>query len=154
MPPGACPEHGEGVSMTLCFGAVRCIRHCTTMKNSVIVTGGNYLADCVASCAVFARIRSEQRGACVVAWREGNFHCPRQTLLSRLSRCFAAFTVQSLPSQQCGANRCSGSALIPICYHSHREHRGRRVDTRERAAVALVAPISVDCCFDGTFGIR
>jgi hypothetical protein len=40
--------------------------------------------------------------------------------------------------------------IIPICYHSHREHRGRRDDTRERATVALVAPIPVDGWFDST----
>jgi hypothetical protein len=27
MPPGACPEHGEGVSMTWRFMVVRCVRH-------------------------------------------------------------------------------------------------------------------------------
>ena len=40
--------------------------------------------------------------------------------------------------------------LIPMCCHSHRGHRGRRDDERERAAATLVAPVPVDCRVAGT----
>jgi hypothetical protein len=44
--------------------------------------------------------------------------------------------------------------LIPMCYYRHSAHRGCRDATRERATVALVAPIPVDGWFAGTLVSR
>jgi len=49
----------------------------------------------------------------------------------------------------CAFAQCIPAPFIPMCCHSHSEHRRRSDDQRERAAVAPVAPVPVDCRFAG-----